>query len=233
MAPSDTVIDAYWQTPPMARYFASITFVVSVCGHFGLLPLWWFVHHPPFLWQIPPQIWRLVTTYFITDGGLGILFDTYFLYRYMTELEVGNPRFPRKEDLLWYLIFVGGTILVSLLGRDDCGLASRVTTCVTTPQNICPDSVSVSTAITVPGIEEDYPYTSDSPLIRKIGLLRGVGMVGCLMDGSCGFYSLEWFFQLPTFLLQLIYFFFPASVCDLAASSRARLTSTAGDQLPC
>ncbi|KAI9149216.1 Derlin-2 [Paramyrothecium foliicola] len=109
-SPSESVIDAYWQTPPMARIFSTTVFVLSTAIHFGLMPSTWFVHHPYFLWQIPPQIWRVVTTYFVTSG-LGILFDTYFSYRYLSELEVGHPRFPRKEDLLWYLIFVGGTVL--------------------------------------------------------------------------------------------------------------------------
>lgn len=111
MAPSDSVLDAYWQTPPMARTFATTAFVLSVAIYFGGLPFDWFFHHPYFIWQIPPQIWRFVTTFLVTGPGLGMLFDSYFIYRYTSDLELGHPRFPHKEDLLWYMIFVGGSIL--------------------------------------------------------------------------------------------------------------------------
>ena len=189
MAPSDTVLDAYWQTPPMARYafitlllntstllthilrnFATIAFTLSIAVYFGGVPWDWFFHHPYYLWQIPPQIWRLVTTFLVTAPGLGILFDTYFLYRYLSDLEVGHPRFPRKEDVLWYLMFVGGTILVSR-NENACPKTSSLHDCFVHPSNICPDSAIASTAITVPGIEEDYPCTSSNPHIRNLGLL--------------------------------------------------------------
>lgn len=62
--------------------------------------------------MFPPQIWRFFTAFLITEKNLGILFDTYFLYMYLSQLEVG--RFSRKEDLIWYLLVVGATILVSL-----------------------------------------------------------------------------------------------------------------------
>lgn len=50
-----------------------------------------------------------------------------------------------------------------------------------------PGQCIAPTTVTVPGTEEDYPYTSDQSIIRKSGLFCGVGMVGCLMDGSCDF----------------------------------------------
>lgn len=80
-----------------------------------MLPAKYFLFHPYYLFRFPPQIWRLATSFFITSPGIGLLFDTYFLYTYMCQMEVGNPRFPRKEDLIWYLTFVCGTILVSFV----------------------------------------------------------------------------------------------------------------------
>lgn len=72
---------------------------------------------PQFLFQIPPQIWRLGTNFLLTGPQLGLLFDTYFLYHYLTALEVGNPRFARREDVIWYLMFVCTVITVSCYCR--------------------------------------------------------------------------------------------------------------------
>lgn len=77
------------------------------------MPGWWFVFYPQLIWKMPPQLWRFGTAFLLTGPSLSLLFDTYFLYSYLSQLEVGNPRFPRKEDLVWYLMFVGGTIMVS------------------------------------------------------------------------------------------------------------------------
>jgi hypothetical protein len=118
MAPSDSVLDAYWQTPPIARTLATITFTLSISIYFFGVPWYWFFWHPEHFWQIPPEIWRFVTTFLVTPPKLGILFDTYFIYRYTSEIESGHPRFPRKEDVLWYIMFVSGCILVSF--DDEC-----------------------------------------------------------------------------------------------------------------
>lgn len=88
---------------------------MSLGIQFGLLPYQYFIHHPSFLFKFPPEPWRLLTSFLITGSGLSLLFDTYFLYNYMSQLEVGNPRFSKKEDLIWYLTFVSGTILVGFL----------------------------------------------------------------------------------------------------------------------
>ncbi|KAM4056159.1 der1-like family protein [Hirsutella rhossiliensis] len=108
---ADLSLESYWQLPPLSRTVATAAFVLSVGVHVGLLPGWWFVFYPRFLWMIPPQIWRFGTAFLLTGPALGLLFDTYFLYSYLSQLEVGNPRFSRREDLAWYLIFVGGTIM--------------------------------------------------------------------------------------------------------------------------
>lgn len=104
-------LDAYWQLPAIARTLTTAAAGLSVCIHTKLLPAALFIHHPYYLWQIPPQIWRPVTSFLVTGSGLNLLLDSYFLYQYLSQLEIGNPRFPRKADLVWYLIFVSSTIL--------------------------------------------------------------------------------------------------------------------------
>lgn len=39
--------------------------------------------------------------------------DTYFVFQYLSQLETAHPKFNRKEDLLWYLVFCSSVILVS------------------------------------------------------------------------------------------------------------------------
>ncbi|KFH47681.1 Derlin-like protein [Hapsidospora chrysogenum ATCC 11550] len=107
----DNAMDAYWQAPPIARNLATAVLAATIGTTLGLLPANQFFFHPFYLWRFPPQIWRILTCFLITGPQMGILFDTYFLYRYLSMLEVGNPRFSRKEDVIWYLMFVGGTIL--------------------------------------------------------------------------------------------------------------------------
>ena len=85
---------------------------LSLGVHLGLVsasPFYWF---PPALFGFPPQVWRLVTPFLVTGPMLGIPFDTYWLYRYLTQLETGHAKFPNTSDLVWYLMFVGGIIQV-------------------------------------------------------------------------------------------------------------------------
>ena len=34
------------------------------------------------------------------------------VFQYTSQLETGHPKFPRREDLLWYFLFVGTVIIV-------------------------------------------------------------------------------------------------------------------------
>jgi Derlin-2/3 len=81
----------------------------------GMLAGELFLYDFHYLARIPPQVWRLVTCFLITFPNLGVLFDTFHMYMYMSQLEKGHPRLSRREDLVWYLTFVCGTILVGLL----------------------------------------------------------------------------------------------------------------------
>ncbi|RFU72457.1 centromere microtubule-binding cbf5 [Trichoderma arundinaceum] len=105
-------LDAYWRAPPIARTAATVTFGLSVAVHTGILAGDLFYYDIYHLLRIPPQIWRPVTCFLITFPNLGILFDTFHMYMYMSQLERGHPRLSRREDLVWYLTFISGTILI-------------------------------------------------------------------------------------------------------------------------
>ncbi|KAL7925416.1 Der1-like family domain-containing protein [Trichoderma austrokoningii] len=105
-------LDAYWRAPPIARTAATVTFGLSVAVHMGILAGNLFFYDLYYLARFPPQIWRLVTCFLITFPNLGVLFDTFHMYMYMSQLEKGHPRLSRREDLVWYLTFVCGTILI-------------------------------------------------------------------------------------------------------------------------
>ncbi|KAJ3503139.1 hypothetical protein NM208_g16577 [Fusarium decemcellulare] len=167
---ADNVLAAYWEMPAVARTLVTTTVVLSGTCLARILSLGLFIHHPFYLWQFPPQIWRLVTCFFLSDHPISLLMDSYFLYRYCVSMEMGNPRFPRKVDLVWYILFICGTILCF-----------------------------ASTAITVPGNEEDHPCTSDRPIIRKSGLVCGAGM---MIDYVLGLTS---FMFLNGLILAMVY----------------------------
>ncbi|KAL2262467.1 hypothetical protein VTK26DRAFT_1198 [Humicola hyalothermophila] len=106
------IMDAYWAAPPMARTLATAILVTSISAHFGLVPYEWLYFTEDRLFRLPPEIWRPVTSFLLSSPQLGIIMDPYFAFQYLSQLEMTNPKFPRKEDVLWYLITVGGMILV-------------------------------------------------------------------------------------------------------------------------
>lgn len=116
------------------RTAATITFGCSTTILLNIVWGGYFNHHPAYLSKFPPEIWRPVTCFIPTSPQLGLIFDTYFLYSYMAQLEISNPRFPRKADLVWYLMFICSTILVSA-GCLSCALLIP-----RHPSYICPDS---------------------------------------------------------------------------------------------
>lgn len=72
---------------------------------------WLYFHHTE-IFKLPPELWRFVTSFLLTGPKLGIVMDTYFIFQYLTQLETTHPKFNRKEDLLWYLVFCGTVIVV-------------------------------------------------------------------------------------------------------------------------
>lgn len=164
-------------------------FVCSIGVYTGLFSAGPFSLVAQDLFKFPPAIHRLVTVYLLTMPKLGMLFDTYFIYSYMSQLEKSNAKFARKEDLIWYLMVV---TTVATVGVFPSTISPRLVSCPSqtrepsyihtkTPQHICPLSESSSTAKAVPGIEEEYPRISAGPSFAY--LFRAswdAGMVGCL-----------------------------------------------------
>jgi hypothetical protein len=60
------------------RTLAASAFFLSIGVYTGMLPGYYVIWHTPYIWQFPPQLWRLVTSFLITGKDLSILFDTYF-----------------------------------------------------------------------------------------------------------------------------------------------------------
>jgi len=73
------IMDAYWQAPPMARTLATAILVTSLSAYiFGILSFSWLYFSEDRLFRLPPEIWRLVTSFLISGPKLGIIMDPYF-----------------------------------------------------------------------------------------------------------------------------------------------------------
>ncbi|KAI1390821.1 Der1-like family protein [Hypoxylon trugodes] len=106
------IVSVYMNTPPVARTVATAVFLCSVGVYTGMLSIEPFIFHYLMLYKFPPDIYRLVTSFLVTSPNLGVLFDTYFIFTYLSQLETVS-KFQKKEDLIWYLMFVT-TIIVPL-----------------------------------------------------------------------------------------------------------------------
>ncbi|KAJ4167857.1 hypothetical protein NW754_011674 [Fusarium falciforme] len=141
---SDRVLAAYWATPAIARNLTTATVVLTLLGSFGVIPSYYLFYHPSYLFQMPPHLWRPITGFLIAFERfpMNLLFDAYNLYRYCVQLETGNPRFPRKVDLIWYILLVCSWILVShrLLPVPCSVVVALLFLPVKPPSYICPDS---------------------------------------------------------------------------------------------
>lgn len=60
------------------RTFAAAILVTSITVHLGVLPYAWFYFTEDRLWRIPPEIWRLATSFLLSSPALGIILDPYF-----------------------------------------------------------------------------------------------------------------------------------------------------------
>lgn len=99
-------IDTFARTLATAIVAASI----SVRG-FGLFYSW-MMFVPGRIFKFPPEVWRFATAFFLSGPKLELIMDPYFAYQNLSQLEMSNTKFSRKEDLLWYLITVGGFTMV-------------------------------------------------------------------------------------------------------------------------
>ncbi|XMA16006.1 hypothetical protein WAI453_008797 [Rhynchosporium graminicola] len=173
-----SAMDMFWAAPPISRTLAASAFFLSVCCHTGMLSFGYVLFTFAQLMKFPPYIWTPITSFLITGAQIGIVIDTYFLYTYSSQLEMGNPRLSGTGDYFMYLVFVCSVILVGytlitcacLLAVDNCLTPSLSTFLPYVAHRIhlliCPCGAMLP-ATTVPENEEDYPYTSASPSFAK------------------------------------------------------------------
>jgi hypothetical protein len=162
------LMDAYWAAPPLARTMTTAIVITSVSVYLlGWLSPFWIGFHEERLFRFPPEIWRLVTNFFVSEPKIGIIMDPWFVYDYLKQVEVANPKFSAKEDVLWYLITVGSFIIV---GHERSSLSLLPDT-----SNICPHgAISPNHR----GSWNRGRLITRMPLIPE-GISRGAGMVGC------------------------------------------------------
>ncbi|KAF1813533.1 DER1-domain-containing protein [Eremomyces bilateralis CBS 781.70] len=109
-------MDVFWAAPPVSRTITAFSFVMSTLSHTGFLFLdpGSLVFFPPLVFgKLPPELWRVVTSCFLTRGGLALLFEPYMLYQYASGLERESSRFPNPGDFFIFLIFLC-TVIIGL-----------------------------------------------------------------------------------------------------------------------
>ncbi len=62
----------------LSRTLAAATATTSILVYSGILSGKYVIYYTPWLFKFPPEIWRLVTSFWVTGPQLGILLDTYF-----------------------------------------------------------------------------------------------------------------------------------------------------------
>ncbi|KAH0377113.1 hypothetical protein KCU92_g9403, partial [Aureobasidium melanogenum] len=111
---SPSLADAFWAAPPISRTLTAATLVLSL--NFWILPIinpGYFVFVPQLVFKLwIPQVWRLVTGFFITGPSLGLIMDPYFLFTYCKALEVDSSRFSQPGDLFVALLFICSVIML-------------------------------------------------------------------------------------------------------------------------
>jgi Derlin-2/3 len=73
-------MDVFWTLPPVTRTITAAAVAISALGYAGIISLSQFVFFHPYVFTVKalPQIWRLVTAFFITKPKMGIALDPYF-----------------------------------------------------------------------------------------------------------------------------------------------------------
>jgi len=58
------------------------------------------------------ELLGIALSFCISGEKLDLIMDPYFAYQNLRQLEVANPKFSKREDLLWYLLTVAGFMIV-------------------------------------------------------------------------------------------------------------------------
>ncbi|SLM38995.1 Peptidase S54, rhomboid domain [Lasallia pustulata] len=107
-------MDVFWAAPPVSRTLTAATLITSLLVYGRFLNMSVVIFHLPWVFmKWPPQLWRIITSFWLTGPEWSILFDTYFLYTYGSALERDSPRFAQPEDFFVYIFFLGLVILLT------------------------------------------------------------------------------------------------------------------------
>lgn len=108
---SDNISAFIQQAPPVSRTLAGTAFLLSFASQaLGLIHPRFLIYHAPLVWKLSrPELWRPLTSFFLTSPKLGIIMDTFFLFRYASDCE--RTKFTRPGDFLVFLIFCGSVIV--------------------------------------------------------------------------------------------------------------------------
>jgi len=107
------IMDMYWAAPPMARTLATAIIVTSFTIYFtNFISFNHIYFATDRLFRFPPEIWRPVTSFLLSSPKIGLILDPMWAFQYLRQLEQGHPKFQRREDVVWYLITVGGFIIL-------------------------------------------------------------------------------------------------------------------------
>jgi len=115
------MLDAFWAAPPVTRTLVAATFLISALVHGDAIQGERVVFAWEYLWQFPPEVWRIATSFLITRPKIAIIMDPFFLWQYGTALETESLRFANPGDFFMYIIFVAAVTLVlasNLLGAS-------------------------------------------------------------------------------------------------------------------
>ncbi|KAL9623321.1 MAG: hypothetical protein Q9160_002428 [Pyrenula sp. 1 TL-2023] len=108
-----TVMDFFWQAPPVTRTLVALTFIESVLVHSQLMSYARVLFYLPFVFKIAPEPWRLLTSFCLTGSGFSFIMDLYLMWTYASQLETESPRFSRPGDFFTYIVFCCSVIVAT------------------------------------------------------------------------------------------------------------------------
>lgn len=112
--PCQSLREAYTDHHP--RTITLLVALTSLAVYGGIIPAMKVIYFAPWIFTIktfPPQLWRLLTSFWLTGPKLSIIFDPYFLFIYGSQLEKESSRFPTTSDFIVYVTFIHVAIIVS------------------------------------------------------------------------------------------------------------------------
>ena len=72
------IMDRFWSAPPVSRTIVAAMLVESALVHSGLVSGTRVIFYTSWIFKFPPELWRLLSSFLLTGGGLSFLFDLYF-----------------------------------------------------------------------------------------------------------------------------------------------------------